>query len=60
MMSVDLVYLRIAMLQFRSSVACSLTLNEVPGNLDLYVYLNIETAIVLFNGFPLMRCRVVL
>ena len=60
MMSVDLVYLRIAMLQFRSDVACSLTLNEVPGNLDLYVYLNTETAILLFNGFPLMRCRVVL
>ena len=27
-------------------MACSLTLDEVPGDLDLYVYLNIEMAIV--------------
>ena len=27
-------------------VACSLTLDAVPGDLDLYVYLNVEMAIV--------------
>ena len=32
--------------QSRSDVACSLSFNEVPGDLDLYVYLNIEMAIV--------------
>ena len=37
------------MLQSRSVVACSLTLVEVPGDLDLYVYLNMEMAIVLFQ-----------
>ena len=46
-MSVGLVDYRIAMFQSRSEVACSLTLDEVPGDLDLYVYLNIEMAIVL-------------
>ena len=45
-MSVDLVEYRIAMFQSRSEVACSLTLDEVPGDLDLYVYLNIEMVIV--------------
>ena len=34
------------MVQSRSEVACSLTLDAVPGDLDLYVYLNIEMAIV--------------
>ena len=29
------------MVQSRSGVACSLTLDAVPGDLDLYVYLNI-------------------
>ena len=46
-MNVGLVDYRIAMFQSRSEVACSLTLDEVPGDLDLYVYLNIEMAIVL-------------
>ena len=32
------------MVQSRSGVACSLTLDAVPGDLDLYVYLNIEMA----------------
>ena len=27
-------------------MACSLTLDAVPGDLDLYVYLNVEMAIV--------------
>ena len=48
-MSVDLVSWRIAIIQSRSDVACSLTLDGVPGELDLYVYLNIEMAIVLFQ-----------
>ena len=30
-------------------MACSSTLDEVPGDLDLYVYLNIEMAIVLLQ-----------
>ena len=34
-MSVDLVGYRIAVFQSRSEVACSLTLDEVPGDLDL-------------------------
>ena len=34
------------MVQSHSGVACSLTLDEVPGDLDLYVYLNIEMATV--------------
>ena len=34
------------MVQSRSGVACSLTLDAVPGDLDLYVYLKIEMAIV--------------
>ena len=38
-MSVDL---RIAMVQSHSGVPCSLTLDAVPGDFDLYVYLNIE------------------
>ena len=33
------------MIQSRSGVACSLTLNAVPSDLDLYVYLNIDMAI---------------
>ena len=37
------------MLQSRSDVACILILDEVPGNLELYVYLNIDMAIVLFQ-----------
>ena len=37
------------MLQSRLDVACSLTLDEVPGDVDLYVYLNIEMNIVLFQ-----------
>ena len=37
------------MLQSRLDVACILNLDEVPGDLDLYVYLNIEIAIVLFQ-----------
>ena len=37
------------MLQSRFDGACSLTLDEVPGDLDLYVYLNIEMAIVLIQ-----------
>ena len=45
-LSVDIVDYRIAMFQSRSEVASSLTLYEVPGDLDLYVYLNIEMAIV--------------
>ena len=46
MISVDLVDYRMAMFQSRLEVACSLTLDEVPDDLDLYVYLNIEMAIV--------------
>ena len=30
-------------------MACSLNLDGVPGDLNLYVYLNIEIAIVLFQ-----------
>ena len=55
-MSVDLVDLEnrnIAILlcysQSRSDVACSLTLDEVPGDSDLYVYMNIEMAIALLQ-----------
>ena len=46
MISVDLFDNKIAIFQPRSEVACSLTLDAVPGDLDLYVYLNIEMAIV--------------
>ena len=35
--------------QSRSDVACGLTLDEVPDDSDLYVYLNIEMAIVLLQ-----------
>ena len=35
--------------QSRSHVTCGLTLNETPGDSDLYVYLNIEIAIVLLQ-----------
>ena len=34
------------MVQSHLEVSCSLTLDAVPGVLDLYVYLNIEMAIV--------------
>ena len=34
------------MVQSYSGVSCKLTLDAVPGDLDLYVYLNIEMAIV--------------
>ena len=34
------------MVKSRSRVACSLTLDALPGDMDLYVYLNIEMAIV--------------
>ena len=34
------------MVQSHSGVACSLTLDAVPGDLDLHVYLNIEMAFV--------------
>ena len=37
------------MFQSCLDVASSLTLDEVPGDLDLYVHLNIEMAIVLFQ-----------
>ena len=40
------------MVQSRSEVACSLTLDAVPGDLDLYVYLNIEMAIVRLQWVP--------
>ena len=42
-----------------SDVACSSTLDEVPGDLDLYVYLNIEMAIVLLQwvSFAAMPSR---
>ena len=58
-MSVDLVDYRIAMFQSRSEVACSLTLGELPGDLHLYVYLNIEMAIVLLQwvSFAAMPSR---
>ena len=48
------------MLLSRSDVAFSLTLDEVPGDLDLYVYLNIEMAIVLFQwvSFVAMPSRI--
>ena len=39
------------MVQSRSEVACSLTLDAAPGDLDLYVYLNIEMAIVWLQWF---------
>ena len=45
MISVDLFDNKIAMLQSRSEVACSLILDSVPGDLDLYIYLNIELAV---------------
>ena len=40
-------------------MASSLTLDEVPGDLDLYVYLNIEMAIVLLQwvSFAAMPSR---
>ena len=34
------------MVQSHSGVSCSLTLDAVPSDLDLYVYLNIEMATV--------------
>ena len=34
------------MVQSHLGVSCSLTLDAEPGDLDLYVYLNIEMAIV--------------
>ena len=46
MISVDFFDNRIAMFRSRSEVACSLTLDALPGDLDLYVYLNFEMAIV--------------
>ena len=46
MISGDLFDNRIALFQTRSDVACSLILDAVPGDLDLYVYLNIEMVIV--------------
>ena len=39
------------MFQSRLDVACSLTLDEMPGDLDLVVYLNIEMTIVLYQWF---------
>ena len=46
--------------QSSSDVACSLTLDEVPGDSDLYVYLNIVMAIVLFQwvSFAAMPSRI--
>ena len=40
-------------------MACSSTLDEVPGDLDLYVYLNIGMAIVLLQwiAFAAMPSR---
>ena len=46
MISFDSFDYRIALFQSRSEVARSLTLDAVPGDLDLYVYLNIEMTIV--------------
>ena len=45
------------MVRSRSGLACSLTLDAVPGELDLYVYLNIEMTIVLLQwaSFAAMR-----
>ena len=45
--------------QFRSDVACSSILHEVPGELDLYVHLNIEMAIVVLQwvSFAAMPSR---
>ena len=43
-----------------SDVACSLILDELPGDLDLYVYLDIVMAIVFLQWVPLLRCQVVL
>ena len=34
------------MVQSHSGVSCSLTLDAVPGDLEIYVYLNIEMATV--------------
>ena len=34
------------MVQSHSGMSCNLTVDAVPGDLDLYVYLNIEMAIV--------------
>ena len=51
-MSVDLVDFREwehCYSQSSSDVACSSTLDEVPGDLDLYVYLSSEMAIVLLQ-----------
>ena len=48
------------MVQSHSGVSCSLTLDAVPGYLvDLYVYLNIEMAIVLLQwvSFAVMPSR---
>ena len=39
----------LTMLQSRSDVAWTMTLGEVPSDLDLYVHFNIEMAIVLFQ-----------
>ena len=39
----------VTMLQSRSDVAWTMTLGELPSYLDLYVYFNIEMAIVLFQ-----------
>ena len=47
------------MVRSRSGLACSLTLDAVPGDLDLYAYLNIEMAIVLLQwvSFAAMPSR---
>ena len=47
------------MVQSRWGVACILTLDAVPGDLDLYVYLNIEMASVRLQwvSFAVMKSR---
>ena len=50
MISVDLFDNKTAMFRSRSEVAFSSVLDAVPGDLDLYVYLNIEMAIVRWQG----------
>ena len=51
MISVDLFEYRIALFQSRSEVVRSLTLDAVPGDLELYVYLNTEIVILRLQWF---------
>ena len=48
------------MLRSCLGMTLSSSLEGMPCNSDLYVYLNIEAVIGLVKGSPLLRCQVVL